>query len=184
MIPFLFPVAFREWLQRDSWGRDDLCWAASHCGYSVWLPQQEEREDVRFQGVVSQALLHLCEVSMVWELTDGRKNCIRSLLFLPSLPHGLWVEWLTFDRCPTLAFYLHPIPVLHLLIVLAVTDHLTNSPNWYLLDNGFSWHSIILLPKILWRENTMVMWKWFQDGGCYLVLSWFIQPQKIPEIRT
>lgn len=98
----------------------------------------------------------------------------------PPGPHSLGVEWFTFDGYPTLVFRLYPIPVLCLLIVLAITDLPNNSPNWYLLHSGFSWPSIILLPEILWRENTMVMWKWFQRGGCYLVLSLFHSAPKDP----
>lgn len=87
MIPsFLFPVAFRQGLQLDSRGHDDLCWLPPSVGTVCGYPSKKEREDVRFQGVVSQLLMHLPKVSMVWELIDGRRNCIRSLLFLHSLP--------------------------------------------------------------------------------------------------
>lgn len=133
---------------------------------------------MRFKGVVNLPLLPLCKVSVAWELADRRSNWIRSLVFLPSLPtalgwNGLWSTW---------ALHLYLILVLFLLTVLVITDLPKHSPNWYLLDNVFSW---VLYWNFV-EGNAMLMWKWFQDDGCLLPLCilWFFQPQKIPNIRA
>ena len=75
--------------------------------YTVWFPYQEEREDVRFQGVVNQPLLHLHSFHGVrtcrWE---EELYQIFSFPPQPPGPRSLGVEWFTFGGCSTLALHL------------------------------------------------------------------------------
>ena len=72
----------------------------------MWLPYQDEREGVRFKGVVKQPLLHLDSFHGVG--TCRWEEELLDLCFPPQPlgPHGLGVEWITLGGCSTLALHL------------------------------------------------------------------------------
>lgn len=151
ILSFLFPVVFRQGLPLDSSGHGDLCWAISRCGYSVWLAQQEEREDVRFNGVVNLPFFALVQSFWVEER-------YQILSISPKPPHSLGWGWsalhlMAVPLWPCISACTSSFPAYS----FSSNRSTNHSPHWYLLG-----------ALKFCGENTIVMWKWFQDDRCYL----------------